>query len=125
MHHALPPTEECIIFSSMNTALICIALFMSSIAFAAPGSPTPSPAAKASGAPVSDLDRSFDEFKAAAERLGKAMGKAADSNTVEVREKVMKTMSGVMVQLSHTLNDTAKKIEPTPKAASPTPSPQH
>jgi hypothetical protein len=58
-----------------------------------------------------ELDKAFAEFKAAADRLGKSMAKAANENTVEARQKIMHTMSGAVRELGQTMNQASQKLE--------------
>ena len=71
--------------------------------------PSASPVPRSEAA--SEMDQALGEFKTAAERLGKSMGKAADENTADARLKIMKTMNGAIQELSHTMNRAAQKIE--------------
>ncbi len=71
---------------------------------------------------ATEVDDALSEFKAAAERLGKSMAKAADEDTAEARAKILKTMNGAIRELSRSMNRASEHFEAN-HAPSPSPGP--
>jgi hypothetical protein len=90
---------------------ICFALIFA--LRAAPASSTPDSAASPS-APVTgsaDLDHSMAEFRAAAERLERAVTRTARENTQDLSRKFDQGANSMLSDISKALNEAAAKLE--------------
>src|SRR6185295_2208833 len=63
----------------------------------------------------SDLDQAFEDFRTSAKRLEKAISKAADENTQELRKDLNSSLSHVLKDVSRSMKNAADKLEGTLK----------
>lgn len=58
-----------------------------------------------------DMEKALKDFQISAKRLEKAVTKAADENTKEIRQSLADSLKKALKDISNSLNRTAEKLE--------------
>lgn len=69
--------------------------------------------------PSAELEKTLTDFRAAANRLERAVSETAKENTADLSRKIDKGVSTVLMEMSQSLNHAAEKLEKRSKALPP------